>query len=187
VEEMYPNLLVRKVLSEKERNNVLLLLTNLVSGVYTMSPIIEDFVESSGNIGIVKISEDGCSVVASVRSSESYPMERIVNANMLLAEALGFEADAAQTCSYWPYDPDNPLITMAADVYRERNGEEITVSFTHAGLECGEFGKMSEKLNMISIGPDVNNAHTPNETITVSSIGKTLGLIEGILSKIAEE
>jgi len=186
VEELYPNLLVQKVLMDAERDNVLTLLTNLVSGVYTMSQKVEKLVEASDNVGIVKIAEDGCKVVTLIRSSEIAPEEHIANAQIALAQSLGFTAEAKRGCYSWPYDSDNPLEKMASEVYRELNGEDIHVEYTHAGLECGTFKNYNQDLKMISVGPDVLNAHSPKETVQIPSIAKSLKLVEGILAKIAE-
>ena len=90
----------------------------------------------------------------------------------------------AKQADPWPYDPDSKLVELAKEIYREQNGEDIEVAAVHAGLECGTFKVLKPDLVMIGIGPDLKDAHTPNETLYLDSIPKIWRLLEGILAKL---
>lgn len=82
----------------------------------------------------------------------------------------------------WPYDPDSRLLENTKRIYREQNGAEITVLTVHAGLECGTFKALKPDLDMISIGPDLADVHTVNETLYMNSIPRIWRLLEGLLT-----
>ena len=90
----------------------------------------------------------------------------------------------AKQADPWSYDPDSKLVELAKEIYREQNGEDIEVAAVHAGLECGTFKVLKPDLDTIGIGPDLKDAHTPNETLYLDSIPKIWRLLEGILAKL---
>ena len=108
----------------------------------------------------------------------------LVLALCALAEEAGYEVEVAKQADPWPYDPDSKLVELAKEIYREQNGEEIEVAAVHAGLECGTFKALKSDLDMISIGPDLKDARTPNETLYLDSIPKIWRWLKGILAKL---
>ena len=87
----------------------------------------------------------------------------------------------------WPYDPDSRLLAMTKEIYLAQNGEEINVSAVHAGLECGTFKLLNPDLDMISIGPDISDAHTIRETLYLDSVPKVWNLLAELLIQIGKE
>ena len=154
-----------------------------LDGVHTMSADREGLVESSSNLGILKLDEDGLSALAFVRSSNGAKQTEIVESHKALAKEAGCEVEVTHTADAWPYDPNSKLTELAKQVYQQLNGEEIEVAAVHAGVECGTFKSMKADLDMISIGPDLENVHTPNEVLYLKSIPKTWRLLEGILAE----
>ena len=86
----------------------------------------------------------------------------------------------------WPFNPDSVLLPLAEKVYLEQNGTEIKVEAVHGTLECGTFAVKIPTLDMISIGPDLKDVHSPAETLYLRSIPKTFNLLAGILNGVAE-
>ena len=174
-----------QVLTAEEKDGVLKLLTEIVDGVHTMSADLKDLVESSSNLGIFKVNEDGLLAVTVVRSSLGEKETEIVDSQLELARSVGYEVEVAKQADPWPYDPNSELVELAKEVYKELNGEDIDVAAVHAGLECGTFKVLKPDLDMISIGPDLTDGHTPDETLYLDSVPKTWHLLEGILARAA--
>ncbi len=176
---------VPQVLTAEEKEGVLKLTTEIINGVYTMSADLKDLVESSSNLGIFKVDEDGLLAVTVVRSSLGERETEIVESQMELAKSVGYEVEVTKQADPWPYDPNSELTELAKELYKEQNGEDIEVATVHAGLECSTFKALKPDLDMISIGPDLKDVHTPAETLYLDSIPKTWHLLEGILAKVS--
>ena len=159
-------------------------INNIINGIVTMSPDKADLVESSSNLGLFSLSEDGNTFTAYERSSVGEKETEIVDSEMTLAEDNGFTVTKEKAADPWPYNPDNKLALIASEVYEELNGEEFELIAMHAGLECGTYAVDNPDLLMISIGADITDEHTPNETLQIASIPKTYKLLKGILLKV---
>ena len=128
-------------------------------------------------------------VITNIRSSNADKETEILDQQTALASECSFanqDIEIVHMADAWPYDPDSKLVELAQQVYKQQNGEEITVSAVHAGLECGTFKQLSPDLEMISIGPDLKDAHTINETLYLDSIPRVWHLLEGILAAYSE-
>ena len=172
-----------KVISKEEKNNLIKFITEIIDGVYTMSKDMEELVESSSNLGIVKLNDDGLVIASLIRSSSPEKETEIVNSELDLARNCGYEATSTQSSDAWPYNPNSKLVELAKKVYQEEFNKQIKVSAVHAGLECGTFKKIKPDLDMISIGPTLSDGHTINETLDLNSIPITWRLLEGILKE----
>ena len=175
---------VPEVITGKEKIKAIRFITKVITGVYTMSADMEGLVESSSNLGIFRLDPEGLTAVISVRSSDPEKRKEIIDAQMSLAKKCGYDAEDVKFADAWKYDPDSKLTALAQKIYRDQNGEEINVAAVHGGLECGTFKKLEPDLDMISIGPDLKDVHTPNEVLYLNSIPKTWRLLEGILAEI---
>ncbi len=173
---------VPQVVSRTERDNLIKYITEVIDGVYTMSSDMEGLVESSSNLGIVKLNSEGLKIAALIRSSSPEKETEIVNKELELAEACGYTVTSTKSTDAWPFDPNSELLALTKKVYKEQNGEEIEVAAVHAGLECGTFKKIKPELDMVSIGPDLEDGHTINETLYLNSIPRIWRLLEGILA-----
>ena len=175
---------VPEVITGKEKIKAIRFITKVITGVYTMSADMDGLVESSSNLGIFKLDPEGLSAVISIRSSDPDKREEIIDAQMGLAKKCGYDAEDVKFADAWKYDPDSKLTELTQKIYRDQNGEEINVVAVHGGLECGTFKKLKPDLDMISIGPDLKDVHTPNEVLYLNSIPKIWRLLEGILAEI---
>ena len=174
---------VPQVVSKEERDNLIKYITEVKDGVYSMSQDMEDLVESSSNLGLVKLNQDGISVAGLIRSSSPEKETELVTSEKELAKACGYEVIPKKSTDAWPFDPNSKLLEITKKVYKEQNKEDIEVTAVHAGLECGTFKKIKSDLDMVSIGPDLKDGHTINETLDLKSIPKIWRLLEGILKE----
>ena len=172
------------VVSADNKDDALRLITNIVNGVRTMSPDKEGLVESSSNLGLFSLNDKGSSFTANVRSSVAEKRTELLDSHTSLAKDCGYTFETQKTADPWPYDPDNKLMDIAARVYKEQNGAEPEIIALHAGLECGSYAVYNPDLMMISIGPEIRDVHSPQETLTLSSVPKTYKLLKGILLSV---
>ncbi len=155
------------------------------NGVFRMSPDIKDLVETSNNIarviikdGIIKI---GCLTRSSVESS------KLDLANTLRAtfELTGCEVELSGDYPGWAPNMDSAILKVMVPIYeRLNNGEKPHVAACHAGLECGILGTNYPDMDMISFGPNIKGAHSPDERAQISSAQKYWKFVLEILENI---
>jgi len=170
--------------SQVQKQNVIRYMTEIIDGVYTWSADKEGLVESSSNLGLFSLDQGGLTAVTYIRSSSGPLQQEILEAQKKLAAECGFDTEHVRMADPWPYDPDSRLLALTQEIYREQNGEDISVVAVHAGLECGTFKTLNPDLDMISIGPDLWDAHTIHETLYLDSVPKVWRLMEGLLAGI---
>ena len=170
--------------SKVQKQNVIRYMTEIIDGVYTWSADKEGLVESSSNLGLFSLDQGGLTAVTYIRSSSGPLQQEILEAQKKLAAECGFDTEHVRMADPWPYDPDSRLLALTQEIYREQNGEDISVVAVHAGLECGTFKTLNPDLDMISIGPDLWDAHTIHETLYLDSVPKVWRLMEGLLARI---
>ena len=175
---------IPKTVSREQRDAAIRFMTGVINGVYTMSADMEGLVESSSNFGIFRLNADGVYGVTNVRSSSAAKETEICDAQVALAKECGYEVEVGKRSDAWPVDPNSRLVELAKTVYRELTGKDINVIAIHAGLECGTFKILSPEVDMISIGPDIHDPHSINETLFLDSIPETWRLLEGILASL---
>ena len=178
---------VPQVLSEEDRESLVRFMTELIDGVNTWSADMDGLVESSSNLGIFTLDENGISGSSYIRSSVGEKEQEILDAQAALASSCGYETETVKMADPWPYDPDSRLLAMTKEIYLAQNGEEINVSAVHAGLECGTIKFLNPDLDMISIGPDISDAHTTRETLFLDSVPKVCNLLAELLIQIGKE
>ena len=148
-----------------------------------MSKDMEGLVESSSNLGIAKLNNDGIYFNVYNRSSSADKETEINNSQISLAKVCGYEIETTKMAEPWKFDPNSSLLELCKEVYKNQNGEDIKVVALHAGLECGCFKKMNPDLDMISIGPDLADVHSIKETLHLKTVPRTWKLLEGILKE----
>ncbi len=153
-------------------------------GVKTMSMEMPGLVESSSNIGIVKTNEENMTFHSAVRSSVASLKQAIYNEMESIAELTGAEISSSAEYPAWEFNPDSQLLKLFQDTYREIYGKDAEVEAIHAGLECGLFAEKIPGLDMISIGPDMFDVHTPDERLCISSTIRVWGFLKQVLRRI---
>ena len=172
-----------RVLSACSKEKAITALNLMPNGVQTMSMDLPDLVETSLNMGVVKIDEEQISLCFSVRSSLESAKEFIARKLRQLTESLGGTATYRGEYPGWPYARDSKLRDLCVKVYKEQYGKEPKIEVIHAGLECGILSSKVEGLDCISIGPDMFDVHTPDEKISVSSIARVWEFLKAVLAE----
>ncbi|GAA0077285.1 beta-Ala-His dipeptidase [Clostridium sp. CTA-5] len=174
----------KKVFSKDTTIKVINLLYLYPNGVNTLSSDIEGLTESSTNIGVLTTKENCIEYDSAVRSSVFSLREEIVEKIKCLTDL--FEGTVSNTAGYpeWQFKEDSKIREICKDVYKELYDEEAEVVAIHAGVECGLFKEKLGDLDMISFGPDIFDAHTPNEHMSSSSVKRVWEYLLEVLKEI---
>ncbi len=174
-----------EVLDKNDRDKFVSFLVSVHSGVFYMSKFTPDFVETSQNIGIVKLS-DALHVEILARSSSKFHSEERKNAAKAIAMVYGYKLSIPSENPIWEEKGENELIRIMKKAYSDVVGKELKVGGVHAGLECAFFSSVKPDMQMISVGPQLYDVHSPKERWEVSSLPETLGFIIKALELIVE-
>lgn len=179
----YPHILPES-LSPEDSRKVLELILAAPNGVQAMSQDIPGLVQTSLNLGILRLEGGKLRLSWSVRSSVAAEKEELIGALQALAERNGGSFDRRGDYPAWEFRKDSPLRKTMVQVFRELSGGEPKVEAIHAGLECGLFAGKLEGLDAVSIGPDMRDIHSPREKLSVSSVGRTWAYLTAVLARL---
>jgi dipeptidase D len=154
------------------------------NGVFRMSPDIENLVEASSSLAIVTV-KDGQFVTQSLqRSSVESTKSDIANAVRCAFESIGAAVVQGGEYPGWQPNAQSPILQLMADLYSTTFKTEPKIKACHAGLECGILGKHFPKMDMISFGPNIRGAHSPDECVQISSVQKFWEFLLSTLASI---
>ncbi len=153
------------------------------SSVITMSRDVQGLVETSNNLGVVRMTETHVEFVCCSRSSLGSALEAVRAGLRSLYELAGAEVELDESYPGWLPDMDSPLLAKALAVHEELFGP-AHIKAVHAGLECGLLQKAIPGCDMISIGPDIRGAHSPTERVSVPSTAKFYQLLVALLAAL---
>ncbi|MBK8368304.1 MAG: aminoacyl-histidine dipeptidase [Bacteroidetes bacterium] len=156
-------------------------------GIYRMSPDIAGLVQTSNNVARVIVKDGAYQIQCLTRSSVDSEKLDLQFAITSAFELLGAEITAAGSYPGWTPKPSSPIVKLMSDLYKERYNEEAKVSACHAGLECGILGTNYPTMQMISFGPNIRGAHSPDETVQISSVQKYWGFLLETLVRIPKK
>lgn len=164
--------LPEKVMEPAFQNKILRALYTCPNGIYRMSPDIKGLVQSSNNLARVLIKDGSCSIQCLTRSSVDSEKTDLANAICSALELAGASVSRNNGYPGWQPNPDAPIIKLMSGLYTELFGESANVNAVHAGLECGILGTNYPGMQMISFGPNIYGAHSPDERVQISSVQK---------------
>lgn len=139
-------------------------------GVLAWSTVIPGLVETSNNLAKLETSDDELHLVAMARSSRHGALEVFQDRCERALEASGATIEYHHAFPGWEPKPDTELVVQAKASYRELFGRDVIIEAIHAGLECGILGDRIPGLEMIAFGPDIHNAHTPDESLVIATV-----------------
>jgi dipeptidase D len=176
-----------KAVSNTDFNKIISSLYSAPNGVFRMSPDIEGLVESSSSLARV-ILKDGSFITQSLQRSSVESTKADV-ANTIRAAFENIGAEVVQSGDYpgWQPNPNSPILKIMTDLYRKLFKEEPQVKACHAGLECGILGEHLPGVDMISFGPNIRAAHSPDEKVQISSVQKYWGYLLEVLLAIPKK
>ncbi|MFH6966875.1 aminoacyl-histidine dipeptidase [Flavobacterium sp. FlaQc-28] len=154
------------------------------NGVYRMSADMADLVETSNNIARVIIKDGEILVGCLTRSSVESSKFDLANSLRSAFELVGCEVELSGSYPGWTPNVNSEILEVLKEIYEKQNGEKPKVVACHAGLECGILGTNYPEMDMISFGPTIHGAHSPDERASISSAQKYWKFVLEILSNI---
>ncbi|PWH83123.1 cytosol nonspecific dipeptidase [Algibacter marinivivus] len=157
-----------------------------LNGVYRMSADIPELVETSNNIARVKVKDGNIHIGCLTRSSVESSKLDLANTLRATFELTGCEVECSGDYPGWTPNMDSAILKVMTKLYEYLNGEKPHVAACHAGLECGILGQNYPDMDMISFGPNIKGAHSPDERAQISSVQKYWKFVLEILKEIPE-
>ncbi len=154
------------------------------NGVYRMSADIKDLVETSNNIARVIVKDGEITIQNLTRSSVESSKMDLANALRAAYELFGCEVTFAGSYPGWTPNVNSEILDLLVKIYEKQNGAKPNVAACHAGLECGILGTNYPGMDMISFGPTIHGAHSPDERASISSSQKFWKFVLEILENI---
>ena len=154
------------------------------NGIYRMSPDIEGLVQTSNNTARVLLEDGQLTVLCLTRSSvesEKMDLARAIARNF---ESISCTVECTGSYPGWTPNPKSAILTTMSGLYRELYKEEPRVNACHAGLECGILGTNYPEMELISFGPNIRGAHSPDEKCQISSVQKSWNFFLATLENI---
>ena len=176
-----------KAMKKGTSRKLIRLLCACSHGVIGMSRDIDGLVETSTNLASIKMIEGhqieiGTSQRSSVESQKEYVKQMVSSA----FELAGAKVVHNEGYPGWEPNPGSRILKHAQGVYKQLYGKDPAVKAIHAGLECGLFLEKYPRLDMISIGPDMTDVHSPDEKMKISSVGKFWDFLVKILEELPD-
>lgn len=156
-------------------------------GIYRMSSDIAGLVQTSNNVARVIVKDGAYQIQCLTRSSVDSEKLDLQHAITSAFELMGANIVAAGSYPGWTPKPSAPIVKLMSDLYKERYHSEAKVSACHAGLECGILGTNYPDMQMISFGPNIKGAHSPDERAQISSVQKYWGFLLETLVRIPKK
>ncbi len=173
------------VMSKNLQENLLNIMNLIPNGSISMHPRIKDLVFTSSNFGVIITGNDDIIIKLSQRSLSEYFKYVIWEKTKTLFELSNLEINIKRDSDYpgWTPNFQSKLLANYKDAYREIFKDDVKIKAIHAGLECGILKKKFPQMEMISIGPTNEGAHSPDEKLKVKSVEKVWNVLLNLLKK----
>ena len=158
-----------------------------LNGVYRMSPDVDGLVETSNNIARIIVKDGSIKIACLTRSSSESNKWDLANSLRSCFELAGFDVDFEGTYPGWLPNLNSEILVIVENIYKELFKENPRVEACHAGLECGILGQNYPTIDMISFGPTIRGAHSPDERAQISSTQKFWKLLLHVLKNIPKK
>ncbi len=171
-------------MSEKSQKELILALDNAINGVYKMSEEMPDLVEASNNIARVLVKNGEIKISCLTRSSVEESKDEVANSLKTSFEDQGFDVAFSGAYPGWSPNRDSAILKVLTSIYEDVFKSQPSVVACHAGLECGILGTHYPNMDMISFGPTIKGAHSPDERASISSSARFWKFLQEILKNI---
>ena len=174
-----------KVLADESRSTLLDLLLVIPHGVEAMNYDIEGLVETSNNVAVITTGDDSAVLTTSHRSSVMPSLYAVQSQVRSVCRLAGATVEVHDAYPGWKPNPDSPIVKKTVEVYEKLFGETPELKAIHAGLECGLLIEKKPGMDVVSIGPEIKNAHSPDEMVQISSVQKFYEHLKALLAELA--
>ncbi len=174
------------VYTKEFTNRILNVLLSMPHGVISMSPDIPGLVETSTNLATVVVENERIKIGTSQRSSIESAKKNIAASVKAVFDLAGAEVIVGDGYPGWQPNLDSKLLHLSRKVFKDLFGRTPELKAVHAGLECGILGDKYPGLEMISFGPTIEGAHSPDEKIKIEDVEKFYHLLKAILVEVSK-
>lgn len=174
------------VYTKEFTNRILNVLLSMPHGVISMSPDIPGLVETSTNLATVVVENERIKIGTSQRSSIESAKKNIAASVKAVFDLAGAEVIVGDGYPGWQPNLDSKLLHLSRKVFKDLFGRTPELKAVHAGLECGILGDKYPGLEMISFGPTIESAHSPDEKIKIEDVEKFYRLLKAILVEVSK-
>lgn len=174
----------KKVMTSISQTTLLKTLYAAHNGVYRMSHDMADLVETSNNVARVIVKDELIKILCLTRSSVESSKKDLANALKSTFEMAGYNVSLSGSYPGWKPDVASPILKVLTENYEKLFNEKASVVACHAGLECGILGTNYPEMDMISFGPTIQGAHSPDERANIKSSQKFWKFLLTILENI---
>ncbi|ASE64116.1 aminoacyl-histidine dipeptidase [Chryseobacterium indologenes] len=176
-----------QAISEEDSKKVILTLKALHNGVYRMSPDVANLVEASNNVARVELKGGELKILNLTRSSVDSSKYSTAEQLKSVAELAGMNVVFSGSYPGWKPLPGSEIVQIMEKIYTEKFNEKPHVVACHAGLECGIIGANYPNMEMVSFGPTIRGAHSPDEKANIPSAQKFWSFLKDILANIPQK
>ena len=169
-----------EVLTKELSKNIIDLLFVIPDGLYKK---VGDSIVTSSNLGLIEDREGVIWISSMFRSEIDSQKFYKAAISKKIVESFGARAEITSEYSGWQRE-DSPIIDLAKEVWKDVHGDEMQIATTHGGLECGLFKKTLKDTEMISFGPEIQGAHSPEERVNIKSIANNFEFLIELLERI---
>lgn len=169
-----------EVLTKELSKNIIDLLFVIPDGLYKK---VGDSIVTSSNLGLIEDREGVIWISSMFRSEIDSQKFYKAAISKKIVESFGARAEITSEYSGWQRE-DSPIIDLAKEVWKDVHGDEMQIATTHGGLECGLFKKTLKDTEMISFGPEIQGAHSPEERVNIKSVGNNFKFLVELLERI---
>ena len=160
------------------------LLLAVPNGVFRMSDEIQGFVETSNNIGIVELDQQGLHIVSNHRSAVRSRLEEIARRVEIIGRLAGAQVTFNKFFNPWEPNFESPLLEVCKHVYEAEFGQPAKIELIHAGLECGTISERCGGFDTISMGPTLRAPHSPDERLYLPSLARVWTYLTAVLKAL---
>lgn len=176
-----------KGISVEHSQKIVLALKSAHNGVYRMSPDVADLVEASNNVARVALKNGELKILCLTRSSVESSKMAVAEQLKSVFELAGIKVEFSGSYPGWKPKPGSEIVKVMEQLYEEKFASKPHIVACHAGLECGIIGANYPEMEMVSFGPTIRGAHSPDERASISSTQKFWGYLKDILANIPKK
>ncbi len=174
------------VYSKERKENLLFFMNVMPNGIEHFSADLPGMVETSLNVGILKTTREAVSFSFCIRSMVETRKEKLCERLQILTEHLGGTISISGSYPGWEFREESELRNCLVKVYEEQYRKQPQILVEHVGVECGMFMDAMEGLDGVSLGPDMEDIHTPRERLSISSVERVYTFLLEVLKQIAQ-
>jgi dipeptidase D len=176
---------MRRVWSRADRDRILDALLACPQGVLAMSRAVPGLVETSNNLAVITTAGTEVLLTISHRSSVAPSLRALSEQVAAVFRRAGAEVESHDGYPGWAPNPKSPIFKTSLAVYEREFGARPAVKAIHAGLECGLIGEKFPGMDMVSMGPQIESPHSPDERVKIPTVATFYRLLKAVLREIA--